>query len=258
MSEPDVLEGALRIARVEYPDLAEGALRDRLDALADGAPKPAAKNRDGARRLLEHFCGTLGFRGNREDYGDPRNSYLNDVLDRRTGIPISLSWIFVELARRLGFRAHGVGFPGHFLAKLGQGGHALVVDCFNGRALDEEGCLELLASTAPGAPAGRLPQFLASATPRSVLLRMLGNLRRVHEERGDYDRVLAWLELQSGFGDPSAELLRDRGLVSLALGRYARAHELLEAYLRTAEGAADGDAVRSRLALCRKLLAELN
>jgi len=87
---------------------------------------------------------------------------------------------------------------------------------------------------------------------------MLGNLRRLHEQRGDFDRVLRWLDLQSGFGDPSPELLRDRGLVSLALGRYARAQELLADYLRQAREAPDGDAVRSRIALCRKLLAELN
>jgi regulator of sirC expression with transglutaminase-like and TPR domain len=257
MAEPDVLEGALLIARVEYPDLDPAALPARLDELAEQArPLVGGRTgREGAQRLLEAYCGPLGFRGNREDYGDPRNSYLNDVVERRTGIPISLCWIFVELARRLGFRAHGVGFPGHFLARTGQGDRALILDCFHGRVLDLDGCRELFGPAAPNRP---IEAYLAPAAPREVLLRMVGNLRRIHEERGDFDRVLRWIELQADFGGRRPELDRDQGLVELALGRYASAARRLEDYLRADPRATDADAVRSQLSLCRRLLAETN
>jgi regulator of sirC expression with transglutaminase-like and TPR domain len=260
MADLDVLEGAIRIARVEYPDLDGAALRARLDEMAEEArPRVEGRpGRDGARRLLEVFTGPLGFHGNHEDYGDPRNSYLNDVVERRTGIPISLCWVYVELARRVGLRAHGVGFPGHFLAKAGQGNNAIILDCFNGRELAPEACAQLLSSAAPGVPSERLHLYLASATPRAVLFRMLANLRRIHEERGDYERVLRWLELQSDFGDPSPELIRDRGLVEMALGRPSPALAYLERYVRTAPEAADVDVVRHRISLCRRMLAELN
>jgi regulator of sirC expression with transglutaminase-like and TPR domain len=260
MGGPDVLEGAIRIARVEYPELSPARVRGRLDTLAREV-RPAVEGRRGreaARALLGAFTGPLGFRGNHDDYGDPRNSYLNDVLERRTGIPITLCWVYVELARRLGLRAAGVGFPGHFLARAGQGNSALILDCFNGRELDRPACLELLASVAPGAPARLLGRFLEPAAPAEVLLRMVGNLRRVHEERGDLDRVLRWMDLLAEFGDRSPALVRDRGLVLLAVGRPAAALRSLADYLDRAPEAEDADAVRQRMSLARRALAELN
>src|SRR5579862_4226172 len=117
MTEPDLLEGALEIARVEYPKLNLGRCRGQVEEFALEA---VGRMKSGGRRAVErynaYFFDELGFHGNAENYYDPRNSYLNDVIERRTGIPITLATLYCEIGRRAGLRAHGVGFPGHFLA----------------------------------------------------------------------------------------------------------------------------------------------
>src|SRR5262245_1307342 len=116
MEQTDVFEGALRIAREEYPGLDAELYRARVEAFAETArSRVAARGRRGVGQVNEVFFGDLGFRGNSDDYYDPRNSYLTEVIDRRTGIPITLSTVYCEVARRIGLAAHGVGFPGHFL-----------------------------------------------------------------------------------------------------------------------------------------------
>ncbi|HYF00497.1 MAG TPA: transglutaminase-like domain-containing protein, partial [Planctomycetota bacterium] len=130
----EVFEGAMRIAREEYPALDPEAYRLRLDALA-GEGRVEGRGRAAVAALNDLVFGRLGFRGNREDYYDPRNSYLNDVIDRRLGIPITLSAVYAEIGRRVGLEVEGIGFPGHFLARVTlERGHA-VVDCFAGRTL---------------------------------------------------------------------------------------------------------------------------
>jgi regulator of sirC expression with transglutaminase-like and TPR domain len=252
--ELDALEGALRIARVEYPGLDADACRARLDefaALAGGT----LRGLRGVERLNTVFFGTLGFRGNDAHYHDPRNSYVNDVLERRLGIPLSLALVWMEVARRCGLRVEGVGFPGHFLARALLPRREVLVDCFTGRILGRKDCAALLRG--PDAPAFGDALF-AAAPPRAMLIRMLNNLRGIHVSRGEFDRVLRWIDLQLELDPDDPALFRERGLARFQLGRFGRAVDDLDRYLRLAPDAPDAGPVRARREAARKLLSQLN
>ena len=188
--------------------------RAHLDRLAAGSD---ATDVDG---LLRYLFGTLGFAGNRAQYDDPRNSYLDEVLDRRCGIPITLAVVVIEVGRRLGLGLTPVGMPGHFLVGAGPGRY---VDAFDGgRVLDAEGCRRrFLELAGPGAPWSA--DLLASVGPRSVLTRVLANLRRLFAASHDL-QGLAWvLALRTGIpGVPSTERM-ERATVLAALGRFDEA-----------------------------------
>lgn len=253
----DVFDGAMRIAREEYPGLDPETYRSRLDALAREG-RVEGRGRAAVDALNELVFGRLGFRGNRDDYYDPRNSYLNDVIDRRLGIPITLATVYAEIGRRVGLEVAGVGFPGHFLARVKLArGHA-VVDCFSGRTLSREDCAELLASAAPDAPAERLDDFLEPAAPAEILRRMLANLQRIHAERGEFLRAARWIELALEWGSGRPEDYRERGLLLARAERFGPAIDDLERYLRAAPHAADASAVGAQLRILRKLLSQLN
>lgn len=258
-SGPDVLDGAFRIARVEYPDLDEAIYRDWIEAFGRQArARAGGRGRRALARLNEYFFGELGFRGNEEDYYDPRNSYLNEVIDRRVGIPITLSILYCEVARRAGLSAYGVGFPGHFLVKcLFRDGEA-ILDCFRGRILTQEDCQELLESLEGSVRVPFSEELLAIASPREILLRMLNNLRRIHLERGDYERALRWVDLESEFNPQAADPFRERGFIYARLERYGKALENLEEYLRRAPKAQDAEPLRGQVELLRRLLSSLN
>src|SRR5262252_10910124 len=145
MAEPDVFEVAMEIARVEYPGLDLPLYRARVEEFArEGRSFVKGRGRRAVDQFNAYFFDALGFHGNADNYYDPRNSYLNDVIDRRTGIPITLSTVYCELGRRAGLRAHGVGFPGHFLAKCLSSDGDVIVDCFNARTVSRDDCQELL------------------------------------------------------------------------------------------------------------------
>jgi regulator of sirC expression with transglutaminase-like and TPR domain len=254
----DVLEGAFRIAREEYPNLDVPAYRARIAELAAGARAcVAGEDRGTVLALNEHFFGRLGFQGNLDDYYDPRNSYLNDVIDRRTGIPITLSTLYCEVARRLGVRASGVAFPGHFLVKCAATGEEVIVDCFNARVLTREGCQELLESMYPGKP--RLTdEMLRAATPREILSRMLNNLRQIYLARQDFARAVRWIEMDMELRPEAAENYRERGMLYAQAERFGKAMADLERYLRLAPDAPDRDQVRAQIPVLKKLLTRLN
>src|SRR4051794_30579999 len=173
-------EAALLIAAHAYPDLDVAAERGRLDALAARCPG------DELDVLLEYLFGELGFTGNRHEYYDPRNSFLNEVVDRRLGIPITLAVVTMEVGRRIGVPLLGVGMPGHFLVRYGP----VVIDPFTGgRRLSEDDCRNLLAATG----GVELDQsFLAPVGTRAILARMLANLKQVYLQAGD-TRSLEWV-----------------------------------------------------------------
>ncbi|MDH4017735.1 MAG: tetratricopeptide repeat protein [Actinomycetota bacterium] len=253
-SEIDIAEGALLIAAERVPDLDVHGYLERLDALATGLEPGLSRAGSGVDRveaLNRGFFDELGFRGNQDDYEDPRNSFLNEVLDRRTGIPITLAIVYVEVARRLGLDAEGVGFPGHFLAKVNgvptpDGNDEVVVDAFFGRVLDLRECQERLRQAlGPGAQLG--PDSLRAASTREILTRVLTNLKNHHLRRGEpldalscIDRILMlW---------PSAALeYRDRGLINDHLGFGEPARADLERFLELAPTHESARAVRLTL-----------
>src|SRR5436190_3338137 len=163
--DPDLAVAALMIARIEYPKLDAGPYLDRLDAFGREAKRrvsdvsvvageaPPRVDPEGYARVMalnDYLFRELRFVGNERQYKDPRNSFLNEVLDRRTGIPITLALLYIEVARRAGLRVEGVNFPGHFLlrcpARPGRSySEDLIIDAFQGGALlTEDGCRDLL------------------------------------------------------------------------------------------------------------------
>jgi regulator of sirC expression with transglutaminase-like and TPR domain len=244
--ELDLLEGALLIAKDAYPALDPEEIEAHLDALAEPliragvAAMPAPSQ---ARALAEHLFVRLGFRGNRDDYYDPKNSFLNEVVARRVGIPISLSLLYVEVARRSGVTASPVGFPGHFLARIDDLERRVVVDPFHGgEALDEVGLAELLRRA--GSKLRYSSDMIAATPVRHVLARMLMNLRGIYASRGDYARLLVILDRLIDILPDASEELRDRGLLLGRLGAPEAAARDLEAYVDRQPHASDVPDVR--------------
>jgi regulator of sirC expression with transglutaminase-like and TPR domain len=187
--EIDLAAAAIAIALVEYPDIDVHAQRERLTELVRRASTECRQSAgaDGPDDLCQYIFGELGFRGNREDYYDPRNSYLNDVLDRRMGIPISLAIVYLEIAEACGRGTDAVGFPGNFLVRDRVSGKLL--DPFNGGGEVTRGdCSRLLKKY--GMPAGRWDNdAFAAVGTRAVLTRMIANLLKIYTEQSSERHV---------------------------------------------------------------------
>jgi regulator of sirC expression with transglutaminase-like and TPR domain len=244
--ELDLLEGALLIAKDAYPGLDPAEVQADLDALAEPlvvanvASMPAPIQ---ARALQEHLFVRVGFRGNRDDYYDPKNSFLNEVVARRIGIPISLSLIYVEVARRAGVHASPVGFPGHFLARIDDPDRRVVVDPFHGGdALDEVALAELLRRA--GSKLRYSSEMIAATPVRHVVARMLMNLRGIYASRGEYPRLLVVLDRLIDILPDASEELRDRGLLLGRLGAPEAAARDLDSYVERQPHASDIPEVR--------------
>jgi regulator of sirC expression with transglutaminase-like and TPR domain len=244
----DLAPAALAIARVEYPSLHTTPYLELLDRMGEEAaarigPPGRSPFEDAVRAFNEYFYDEQGFSGNRERYDDPRNSFLNEVLNRRTGIPISLAVVYLEVARRAGLRVAGVNFPGHFLLRAphaparttlaaGTNDDVLIVDPFHrGAFLSEIDCRELLRQHV-GDSAAFDHSLLEPATRHQIVVRMLVNLKRLYVRMRSFPqaRFISGLLLTV---DPSAIVeLRDRGLLAYHLQDFAGALRDLEAYLR--------------------------
>lgn len=258
MNQPGVLEGALRIARVEYPDLDAPAYLERVEAFARGALKTVrGRSRRTVVQLNDYFFDRLGFHGNRDDYYDPRNSYLNDVIDRRTGIPITLSALYGEIGRRLGLPVRGVGFPGHFLAKVALPAGDVIVDCFNAKVLSRRDCGALLRTVVAGNPKLHA-SMLEAAAPRDILSRMLQNLRQIYAARKDYARAARWIDLDLELRPDATHNYRERGMLYVQMEHFGKAIADFETYLRRNRAAKDRPQIEEQIRLIRKLLSHLN
>jgi regulator of sirC expression with transglutaminase-like and TPR domain len=212
--ELDLAQAALVIAEPDYPGLDIPRYLDALDELGALArvrlDEPHAGESSLARvaRLLHE---ELGFRGNATDYYDPRNSFLNEVLDRKVGIPITLALVLGEVARRAGVPSSGVSFPGHFLVRGATPSGPEFIDPFDGRPLDRDGLRRLHARIAGGDERDPDPRLLEPASKRQILVRMLNNLRGIWSARGDRERlrgVLERLQLLAPTDEQAAELAK--------------------------------------------------
>ena len=192
--------------------------------------------------LSSYVFDRLGFHGNEEDYYDPKNSYLNEVRVRRTGVPITLAVLLMSLGKRAGIQVEGIGFPGHFLVRVG-GAEGTLIDPFFGGKLLTEAALHRLASRFLGSPDQLRPEHLNPVSPRSMCVRMLVNLKHAHERRRDHARALVVCDRLVDLTG-SASFIRDRGLHALALGAAASALFDLREYLRLAPKANDLPAVK--------------
>jgi regulator of sirC expression with transglutaminase-like and TPR domain len=211
--------------------------------------------------LNHHLFEELQFSGNVDAFYDPRNSYLNEVLDRRTGIPITLSIVYLEVGRRVGLRLQGVSFPGHFLVKLRVRRGQLVLDPFSGGEPQSATALRSrLVQLMPQARARSidLDELLGAASSRQIVARVLRNLKAIYLQAENYSRALAVMNRMLLAVPESAEELRDRGLVHEKLECFRAAHADLANYVRRRPDAADLAEVRSRIERLRGLCAGLH
>lgn len=258
----DLAEAALLIARTHYPHLDPAACYRRLEELASRVRSNLPASPDAA-----DFISSLnivlfveeGFHGNDEDYYDPRNSFLNDVLERKLGIPITLCLLYAEVARRVGFPLLGVGLPGHFLLKhITSDGDEILIDCYEAGALvTEEDCQQRLESIYDGQLAMQ-QEFLASVTRRQWLARMLANLRGIYFDTRNFKKALAVLDLALAIHPHLADDVKQRAIVRYNLNLFSGALEDFEEYLRLVPEAGDADEIRRTLLSLRHDLAGMN
>jgi len=256
----NLAEAALLIAAEEYPRLDVALYLIKLDSFGDivrERARDALNAIDVIAALNAVFFEDLGFRGNRESYYDPRNSYLNEVIDRRTGIPITLTVVYIEVARRIGFPLKGVGLPFHFIAKHEADDGDIFIDPFNaGRLLGSAGCGELIAQMSGGKVELR-PEHLDAVSNKQILTRMLSNLLGVCSA-SDHRRALAAVERILLINPDSAPHVRDRGLLLATVGERTDAIRELERYLELASDAPEADAIREQIKSIRQSQARLN
>lgn len=257
----DLARAALAVAREEYPDLDESRYLRVLDELAAGAQAglpPGSRPERKVGRLNTYLFHELGFAGNSSDYYDPRNSFLNEVLDRRTGIPLTLSLVYMEVGRRCGLVVQGVGFPGHFLCKVQLDAGELVVDPFHrGEMLGVEDLRKRLAATVGGQMKFDR-RLLRAATPKEILVRMLQNLRALYSERKDFARELSAVDRLLLLAPENGRALRERAVLYERLGGTAAAARDLERALELEPAAPDAGALRARLRKLRESSPLLN
>jgi len=234
---------ALVIARVECPRLDADPYIARLDAMGDAARRVVERHAEssgdksaqcGVKALNEYLFDEMQFTGNRNQYEDPRNSCLNEVLERRTGIPLTLSIVYMEVARRAGLQVDGINFPGHFLVRCPQAhsGHQLVIDPFHSGALLSEHNCRLLLQKHVGSEVAFSRSLLAPATRNQILVRMLLNLKRIYVHMRSFPQARDVTELLLALTPSALSELRDRGLLAYQLNDVTGALRDLQAYLR--------------------------
>jgi len=250
---------ALEIASIETPNLdpqpclrvldrIAAAIAERLPASADG--------REFVRVTNDYFFGDLGFRGNEINYNDPRNSCLNYVLDRRTGIPIALSVVYIEVARRLDQPVSGIGLPGHFIVEYNDGEFATYIDPFHsGKLLSEQDCRQL-ARDCTGSDADSTT--LAPVSTRYILVRMLNNLRSAYFRSKQFDKMIAVTDLLIEAFPNNAEYYKARGIARLRMRQLRNAQRDLEVYLKCAPNAEDRAQITQQLSAIHRWLGRLN
>jgi regulator of sirC expression with transglutaminase-like and TPR domain len=249
----DLAEVSLLLAQDAYPNLdvsaAQASIENMVGVVKARLPEDAfAEQR--IQALNHYLFDELGFVGNNDDYFDPRNSYLNDVLERRTGIPITLSILYIELARRLALTAHGISFPGHFMVSIQVSRGQLVLDPFNRAEPQSVADLrQRLAKVLPKPVADQtsLDPYLVVATPRDIIARVLRNLKHIHSKAGQMESALAVMNRMLLVVPESAEELRDRGMLYRRLDCFRPALSDLQNYLRRRPQAPDAIDVRTAI-----------
>jgi regulator of sirC expression with transglutaminase-like and TPR domain len=256
-SEPrtDLVRIALEIARDAYPALDICHYLDRIEALA-GRVRERCPAGTKPRGLLGQINWVLfveeGFQGNTEDYYDPRNSYLNEVIDRRMGIPITLSVLYASIAGRAGLEMAGVSLPAHFMLRVGSGEATTFVDPFSGGVLlDRKGCERRIAQVI-GRPVALSELQLAPCGPDQVVARMLRNLKMIYLEQHDHRAALPMVRRLAALNPRDPQEQRDLGMLCLQLDRPAEAIAPLEAYLDARPAAQDAGALGPLLRAARR------
>jgi regulator of sirC expression with transglutaminase-like and TPR domain len=253
----DLATGALAISRLFQPELSPSAYLERLDDLAADAARRIPDDEDllgKVAALNDYLFGELGFAGNQDDFYDPRNSFLDQVIERRLGIPISLALIYVEVAGRLGLPAFGVGFPAHFLVRIGRGATALMLDVYAGGVSLAEDELDRRLAEVFGDGVFTIrsnPSLLRPATKREILIRMLRNLVGVYRQHGDQNNLLEALSAALTLEPDLVDERRERGLLYRDLGYAPAALDDLGRFVELSDDASQIVEVQAVLAELR-------
>ena len=246
----DLAKAALHIAAEEFPDLDIGRYLRNLDALGEGAQEYAAKERELGPKialLSEYLYSDQGFQGNRHDYYDPDNSYLNRVLDRRTGIPILLSLVHMEVGRSLGLVFEGIGLPGHFVIRVGPPEQEAYVDPFEGgTVLSRSDCEHRIQSMFGGSVEVGDVHF-ASYTRKQFLGRILNNLKHIYRSKGEHHKAIMMASFAHMTAPDWGENLKERAWLHHAVGEYRRAIADLESYLKISPEAKDAENIKKQI-----------
>jgi len=260
----NLAEASFMLAQDIYPGIDIAAYLLQLDDIAAAIRKRIAGDAFAEQKVIAlnyYLFNEMRFSGNVDDYYDPRNSYLNEVLERRIGIPISLSILYMEVGKRLGLNLKGVSFPGHFLVKLAVKRGQLVLDPFiGGEAQSEADLRQRLAQVLPSGKAekAQLDQYLEPATPRQIIARVLRNLKNIYMRTGKLEQALAVMQRMLLVMPESAEELRDRGLVYHQLECFRPALSDLQNYLRRKPEAPDVVEIHGRIVELKQAAARLN
>lgn len=268
----DLVQAALLIASTQYPDLDIAYYTAQLDNLAQRVRtelalptpdlQPALPEEIETPDIIEAMNKILfkeeHFHGNREDYHNPNNSFLNKVLEEHAGIPVTLSLIYAEVGRRVGIQIDGIGMPYHFLVRCHSPQGFIYIDPYeDGQQMSERSCREHIRQIAQH----RIKfhsQWFEPFTRRHWLMRILNNLKRIYINQDDYDRALTTCDLLMILNPRAAEEWRDRGLIHLQLKRYSRAIKDLKVYTELAPEASDRYEILNYIKTARQMLAMLN
>lgn len=258
-AEIDLARAALLIAKPEYPGLNLERYLHRLDRIA--AEARVAGSRDALRRLhrlREFLFEEAGFRGNAEEYFDPRNSFLNEVLDRKLGIPITLSLVLMEVGRRLGLPIQGIGLPAHFIVGIEINGCQILLDPFHGGTVLTAESAQELVSRVLGRRVTLQAEHFVPVTKRQLLARMLNNLKAIYWRTREWAKALRMVERLLVLEPEAPGEIRDRGVILANLGELPRAVRDWEYYLNHQPAAPDAESVRTHLRRARQSQATLN
>jgi regulator of sirC expression with transglutaminase-like and TPR domain len=247
---------ALDLASIHFPNLQPEPFLDQLNELAASLGDRLRNFNDGrdfVEKASSYLFGELGFHGNETDFFDPLNSCLNQVLERRTGIPITLAVLYMEIARRLHMPVFGIGLPRHFVLEFNDGKFSTYIDPFHGgRQISAQQCYALAGAKVAN------PLLLERATPKQIAMRMLQNLHGVYIRSHDLERAIATLDLLLLGAPDIASWYKRRGMMALELRRYHAARRDLMKYLELEPEPADRDAIRKQLQSIHLLLAQVS
>ncbi len=254
-------EAALLMACEEYPQLEIAPYLDQLDEMAAAAKPHISEDSsptDVVATINDVLFNQFGFRGNEDNYYDPRNSFFNDVLDRRLGIPITLSTVYLEIARRLNFPMAGVGLPGHFVVKYADPQQEFFLDPYDrGKILTADDCRKRIAENY-GEGLEFSDRMLARVTHKQILTRMLNNLKKIYVESQAFDKGLAVVDMMIMVEPEDLEQYRDRGLIRVQLRQFEAAARDLEKYVKSIPDSDDRRKVAEQLKSLRQIQAMMN
>jgi regulator of sirC expression with transglutaminase-like and TPR domain len=251
-SELHLDEAALLLATIEFPGLEAGPFLRILDIYAAELEQRLHAGSAFVTAANYYLFTELGFTGNAADYYNPANSCLNDVLTSKTGIPITLSVVYLEIARRLRKPVFGIGLPGHFVVEYDDGLYSTYIDPFHGGALlDAAGCYELAGTS-------ENPAVLAHVNNRQILARMINNLRGIYFSRGAHRKGLQILDLLLEADPDSAEVVKQRAIAHLQMEQTRAAKADFERYLELAPTAPDRAQVEQQLTALKRWLVGMN